>query len=179
MFRKLKTILITAFIKQNQYHKHSVIRHSLEVTKYLVKWKQYDLIVAGLLHDIGKPFVAYQDEDDIIDNTYSFTGHEEASYQIVKNWFINKTTKQIIRYHYLITGMAVDDRKYLKTNDKKYLKSYNERLFIWNSLDEDIQEKLFIFKLADDKGKGYKDIKKAVPNFLNQDLEDIRIKYGL
>ena len=64
------------------------------------------MIVAGLLHDIGKPIIAYQDKEDKITNEYSFHNHEELSYQIIKNWKVSSYTKQLVRYHYLIRGMS-------------------------------------------------------------------------
>ncbi|SFV66392.1 hypothetical protein MNB_SM-4-1334 [hydrothermal vent metagenome] len=45
------------------------------------------MIGAGLLHDVGKPFTAFKkDEEDYDFNEWSFTDHEERSYQIIKNW---------------------------------------------------------------------------------------------
>lgn len=133
------------------------------------------MLIAGLLHDIGKPVVAHQDEDDISNggNTYSFTGHEEVGYQIIKNWnFISERTKMLVRYHYLITGMAVDTRKFEKTRDVKYSKSYANRLKIWNSLDRVSQIELMIMKYCDDMGKGYPDLPKAVPEFMEEDYNE-------
>lgn len=170
----MKALLVTLFIKQNQYHKYSVLRHTLEVARECVKNKRYDFLAAAILHDIGKPVVASQDEEDIIKKTYSFTGHEEKSYQIIKNWrFVSEKTKILVRYHYLITGMASDLRKYRKTQNNKFLVSYESRLEIWDSLSEELQNSLLLFKIFDDNGKGYPDLEKAVPEFLAVRLNNI------
>jgi len=57
------------------------------------------MLLAGLLHDIGKPVVAYQKEEDIALGEYSFTDHEEMSYLIIKDWkFVSDYTKKLVRY---------------------------------------------------------------------------------
>lgn len=170
----MKALLTTLFIKQNQYHKYSVLRHTFEVAKECFKSKRYDFLAAAILHDIGKPVVAFQDEQDKIKKTYSFHGHEEKSFRIIKNWFfISEKTKILVRYHYLITGMASDNRKYNKTGHIKFLESYNNRFAIWNNLSEELQDSLLLFKIFDDNGKGYPESEKAVPDFLKEPLEKI------
>jgi HD superfamily phosphohydrolase len=170
----MKAFFYTLFVKQNKYHKYSVLRHTLEVVKFILKYKRYNMILAGLLHDIGKPFVAHQDEDDLREDftSYSFTGHEEKSYQIIKNWFfISKRTKLLVRHHYLITGMAVYLRKYKTTGNNQYLESYVDRLKLWHDLPPELKHDLLILKICDDKGKGYDHIQKAVPRFLEKEHE--------
>jgi len=66
---KLKRILrkeffITLFIKQNRWHKYSVFKHTLALTVHAIKHKQYRMLAAAFLHDIGKPIIAFQDEKD-------------------------------------------------------------------------------------------------------------------
>jgi hypothetical protein len=167
----IRAFLITLFWKQNQWHKYSVLRHTFSVVYSCVKLKQYNLIIPALLHDIGKPFVAFQDEDDIIENigSYSFTNHEEKSYQIIKNWkLISEETKLLVRYHYLITGMLVSLRKFLKTKDVKHLDDYTSRKLIWNNLNYIMQDKLMYLKFSDDEGKGYPNLTKAIPKSLEK-----------
>lgn len=101
-----KEFFITLFLKQNNYHKFGVLLHSLALVKHAIKYKQYKMIPAGILHDIGKPIIAFQDEKDKTTGEYSFHNHEELSYQIIKNWKISSYTKNLVRYHYLIRGMA-------------------------------------------------------------------------
>ena len=98
-----KIFLETLFIKQNKWHRYGVLLHTLKVVYGVLKAKDYRFLASALFHDIGKPSVAYRDEEDMITGEYSFTDHEERSYQIVKNWFfLSDWTKQIIRYHYII-----------------------------------------------------------------------------
>ena len=104
------------------------------------------LIPAALLHDIGKPVVAYQKEEDIETGEWSFTDHEEKSYQIIKEWkFISDYTKTVVRYHYLIR----DIHKH-KTKDPA---RYEAKKKIWEGLDKALQEDLGRFLEYDDFGK--------------------------
>ncbi len=120
--------------------------HTLKVVYYILKNKDFKLLTAGVLHDIGKPFVAYQDEEDVLTGEWSFTDHEEKSYQIIKNWgFLSDYTKKIVRYHYLIR----DIKKHKTKNPKR---SY-EKAKIWDSLDKGMQEDLKRFIKYDDWGK--------------------------
>ena len=143
---KIKFFLITLFWKQNKWHKHSILVHTLKVLFFVLKHKDYKFILPALLHDVGKPFVAYQDEEDLILKTYSFTDHEEKSYQIIKNWKLSEWTKLIIRYHYLIRDID-------NSLKKGKLDRHKEKLEIWNSLSEDMKKDLEIFIKYDDLGK--------------------------
>ena len=80
---------------------------------------------------------------------YSFSDHEEKSYQIIKNWFfISDYTKQIVRYHYLI-------RDLIKSKEED-LPRYESKKKIWDTLNSDIKKDLEKFLLYDDLGKGKK-----------------------
>jgi predicted HD phosphohydrolase len=137
----------TLLIKQNKYHRYGVLGHSLKVVFSPFKDKKYRFIPAGFLHDIGKPFVAYQKENDIIQDEYSFTDHEEKSYQIIKNWFfLSDWTKNIVRYHYLIMDIEKSTRKKNFTRLERLQKS-------WDSLDDDFISDLEIFFKYDNLGK--------------------------
>ncbi|NOR58524.1 MAG: HD domain-containing protein, partial [Sulfurimonas sp.] len=105
---------------------------------------------ADLLHDVGKPFSAFKkDENDIIYGEYSFTDHEEVSYQIIKNWpFISQYTKDIVRYHYLIRD--------IKKSKKENYARYEVKKATWESLSDETHEELERFLLYDDQGKGKK-----------------------
>jgi len=138
------------FFVQNKWHQHGVLVHTLRVLYYTLKAKQYKMIACAIFHDIGKPFTAFKkDEEDIVFDEYSFTDHEERSYQIIKNWpFLSTYTKNMVRYHYLIR-----DIKKSKTED---FKRYEQKIKIWNSLNENMKKDLEIFIKFDDLGKGKK-----------------------
>jgi len=142
--------LDSLFFTQNKWHQHGVLLHTLRVTYSALKAGEFKFFAAGLLHDIGKPFTAFKkDEEDYEFNEWSFTDHEEKSYQIIKNWpFISEYTKKIVRYHYLIRD--------IKKSKKEDLKRYVQKKEIWDSLDEDLQEDLRKFLHYDDLGKGKK-----------------------
>ena len=145
-----KPFLDSLFFTQNKWHQHGVLVHTLRVTYEALKAGDWKFFAAGLLHDIGKPFTAFKkDEEDYEFNEWSFTDHEERSYQIIKNWpFISDYTKQIVRYHYLIR-----DIKKSKTEDYE---RYLEKKAIWDSLDEQMHKDLERFLFYDDRGKGKK-----------------------
>ena len=138
------------FIVQNKWHQHGVLVHTLRVVYYTLKAKEYKMLAAALLHDVGKPFVAFvKDDEDREFREYSFTDHEERSYQIIKNWpFVSEYTKNLVRYHYLIR-----DIKKSKTED---FKRYEVKKKIWDSLDEAMHRDLEKFLSFDDVGKGKK-----------------------
>lgn len=145
-----KPSLQSLFLVQNKWHQHGVFIHTLRVTYYTLKAREFKLFAAGLLHDLGKPGTAFiKDAEDVEFKEYSFTDHEERSYQMIKNWpFISDYTKNIVRYHYLIR-----DIKKSKTED---LARYKRKKPIWDSLDESMQEDLKRFLIYDDRGKGRK-----------------------
>lgn len=108
---------------------------------------QYRFIVPVLLHDIGKPYYAYQDSSDLLNGIYSFTNHEELSWLIVKRWsFLSGCTKEIIRYHYLVRDMALCKAK----GKPARLKRIQTR---WDKLLPQMQEDLKLFIQIDDLGK--------------------------
>lgn len=135
--------------RQNRHHNHGVFVHSLKVTYHLFSKGNFRMLAAGLLHDIGKPFIAFQDEEDLKRDylSYSFKNHEEASYIIIKNWrFISNYTKDLVRYHYLIRDLKL-------SKEKGKLARYNRLYKIWIKLDEDFKKDLEIFLECDDLGK--------------------------
>ena len=145
-----KPFLRSLFWVQNKWHRHGVFVHTLRVFYYVLKAGDYKLLGAALLHDFGKPYTAHvKDEEDEQFGEYSFTDHEERSYQIVKNWtFISDYTKNMVRYHYLIRDLNKS-----KTED---LERYALKKPIWDSLNESEREDLKRFLIYDDRGKGKK-----------------------
>lgn len=145
-----KASLESLFFTQNKWHQHGVFVHTLRVTYYCLKAGDYKFFASGLLHDIGKPSTAHvKDEEDREFGEYSFTDHEEKSYQIIKNWpFVSEYTKNIVRYHYLIRD--------IKKSKKENLERYAQKQEIWDSLDEEMHADLTQFLIYDDLGKGKK-----------------------
>lgn len=145
-----KPYLESLFFVQNKWHQHGVLLHTLRVLYHCIKAGEFRFLAAALLHDIGKPNVAYKkDEEDIIYNEYSFTDHEEKSYQIIKNWvFVSEFTKQMVRYHYLIRDIK-------KSQNEDY-ERYLQKKEIWDNLTPLMQKELQKFIYFDDMGKGKK-----------------------
>ena len=142
-----KVFWITLLIKQNNYHRYGVLLHTLKVAYGAFKDKNYKFIIPALLHDIGKPFIAFQKEEDKVQNIYSFTGHEELSYEIVRDWsFLSKWSKDIIRYHFIITDMK-------RKKEKNQTEEYNKLESIWINLTPEIKEDLRTFLKYDNYGK--------------------------
>jgi len=142
-----KAFFVTLFIKQNKWHRYSVLVHTLMLVYHAIRAKEYKMIIAGFLHDIGKPIVAFQDGDDRLRGEYSFTNHEEISYQLIRKLsFISDYTKKLVRYHFLIRGMEISKRK-------GYEGRYRRMKRIYESLDEDFVEDLKLFMKFDDLAK--------------------------
>ena len=142
-----KPFLKTLLWKQNKHHRHGVFLHTMRVVYYTVINGDLKMLPAAFLHDVGKPLVAYQKEEDIVLNEYSFTDHEEKSYEVIKNWsFVGDYTKQLVRYHYLVRDI---DKHKLKDP-----KRHNEKKAIWEGLSPEMQVDLITFLKYDDLGKG-------------------------
>ncbi|MEA3288881.1 MAG: HD domain-containing protein [Campylobacterota bacterium] len=142
-----KDFFLSLFWKQNKWHNHGVFIHTLLVVYYVIKNKQYKMIPAAFLHDIGKPLCVYQDEDDKITGEYSFTNHEELSYQLIKDInSISNYTKDIVRYHYLIRGIE-------NAKKKNQTGKYKRQKRIYDKLDKKLIEDLKLFMIYDDLAK--------------------------
>lgn len=141
-----KEFFITLLSKQNKWHKYGVLKHTIAVAFHAFKAKKYRMIPAAFLHDVGKPFVAFQTEKDKITKEYSFHNHEEISYHIIKKWKVSSYTKKLVRYHYLIRGMQ-------KAQEKNDIGKYNRMKRIFDSLEESFVEELKLFMYFDDLAK--------------------------
>ena len=108
------------------------------------------MLAAGFLHDVGKPSTAFKkDEEDEEFHEWSFTDHEERSYEMIKDCsFVSEYTKKLVRYHYLIRD--------IKKSKKEDLERYVQKQAIWDTLDEEMKMDLKIFLTHDDAGKGKK-----------------------
>jgi hypothetical protein len=141
-----KEFFITLLFKQNKWHKYGVLKHTLAVVFHVLKAKKYRMIPSALLHDIGKPLVAFQTPKDKLTKEYSFYNHEEISYQLIKNWKISDYTKNLVRYHYLIRGMQ-------KALERDQIGRYKRMKRAYDSLDEHFIEELKLFMYFDDLAK--------------------------
>ncbi len=142
-----KEFFMTLFIKQNKWHRYSVLVHTLALVYHAIKAKQYKMIPAAILHDIGKPIVAYQDDKDRRTGEYSFTNHEEIGYQLIKKIpFISDYTKKLVRYHYLIRGTQ-------KAKEKGQTGKYHRLKRISSHLDEELLKDLSLFFQFDELAK--------------------------
>ena len=137
----------TLLFKQNKWHRYGVFIHTLKVVYQVIKAKDYKFIATAFFHDLGKPIVAYRKEKDFITKEYSFTDHEEKSYQIVKNWpILSDWSKDMIRYHYLIRDRSNSQKR---GNTKRLAKIEA----IWDKLSPEFIKDLEQFLIYDDKGK--------------------------
>lgn len=152
----MKHFIITLFLRQNKHHKHSVLVHTLIVFWYSLFSSKKRFATAALLHDIGKPFVATLKKDGY---NYSFTNHEEKSYQIIKNWpFISDYTKNLVRYHYIRRRMEKDAIKLKKginssNGDPITQEKIDQMIQKHNSFPVSFQKDLRMFQKLDDKAK--------------------------
>lgn len=141
-----KPFLKSLLWKQNAHHRHGVFMHTMKVAWHALRHGDFKMLPAALLHDIGKPVVAYQKPEDIEKGEYSFTDHEEKSYQIIKKWpFLSDYTKLLVRYHYLIRDMQKH-----KVKDPEH---YDEKKSVWDTLEASVKEDLGRFLKYDDLGK--------------------------
>ena len=151
-----KYFFTTLFVKQNRYHKHSVLVHTLKVVLGVIATSKDKLFTAAWLHDIGNPLVATLDENG---KEFSFTNHEEKSYQIIKNWpFISKYTKDIVRYHYIRRRIEKDSKKLSEgkasaNGDPITKESVEEMIKLYNSFSFEFKKDLRIFQILDDNAK--------------------------
>lgn len=148
---RLKRIFRIDFLKsflykQNKWHAHGVFLHTMYVVYYVLKNKEYKMLAAAFLHDIAKPIIAYQNNSDKTTGEYSFTNHEEISYQIVKNWPLSTYTKKLIRYHYLLRGMS-------NSKKRNQMGKYHRMKRSYDSLSDSFKEDLTKFMIFDDLAK--------------------------
>lgn len=149
--------ILVIFWKQNSWHRHGVLIHTLKVTWWVIKGWEYKMIPTWLLHDIWKPFVATRDKK--VELSFSFHWHEEKSYQLIKNLpFISEYTKSLVRRHYLIrwTKKALEKSKNERKTqeDRDYrLSEYFRQKQVWDSLDDTMKKNLIKFLSFDDYWK--------------------------
>ena len=118
------------FNQNNKYHKHNVYEHMLYVVDYC-DTKEFEIKLAALLHDIGKP-ASYSVDSDT--GLYHFYGHPEKSYEIskklLKDNFRLKTVEynrilELIRFH--DTSIAPNEKSIKKAmykHGEQFVKDY-------------------------------------------------------
>jgi hypothetical protein len=157
MKANIKQKLITIFWKQNSWHRHGVLIHTIKVTWWIIKDMNFRMFAAWLLHDIWKPSASKRDETKEL--SYSFNWHEKKSYKIIKNWkIISDYTKNLVRWHYLIRGKKKakeksNDPKKTKKERKYWKNHYLEQKKVWKNLDKKFKKDLKIFLIYDDYWK--------------------------
>lgn len=137
MFALIPELECTYKVNQNnKYHKHDVYEHCLAVTD-ACKSNKFEIKLAALLHDIGKPHCISTDA-----NGYNhFHGHPEVSYLIsidaLNNLYLSADEKQLIlnliKYH--DTSFFVSDTKLQKALDT-FGESFLRDLIILQAADE-------------------------------------------
>jgi len=135
--------------RQNDHHRYGVFRHTMMVAYHLIKVKEFRLVPAAIMHDLGKPLCAKPDAKDIAKGRgeMSFTNHEELSYRLIKDWgFVSEYTKLIVRHHYLIRGMS-------KAKKKEEFSKHRRLQRVWDNLTPQMKDDLGIFLKADDLAK--------------------------
>ena len=117
------------FNQNNKYHRHNVYEHMLAVVD-LCKSNKFEIKLAALLHDIGKPR-AYVVGDD---GWGHFYGHPEICYEMAAEFLPKrlrlsseqeKLTLELIRYHDMsiaITPKSV--RRALSKHGEAYLRDW-------------------------------------------------------
>lgn len=117
------------FNQNNKYHKHNVWEHMLAVVD-LCKSNKFEIKLAALLHDIGKPR-AYTIGDD---GWGHFYGHPEICYEMVAEFLPKrlrlsseqeKLTLELIRYHDMSIAFTPKSvRKALCKHGEAYLRDW-------------------------------------------------------
>lgn len=132
---------------QNRHHRHGVLMHTMKVCYYAIKAKRVDMLAPALLHDLGKPFTARaRNIEDVELGYYSFHNHEEFSYYLIRHWPVSDQTKKVVRYHYLIRGIHLAEKR-------QQLQKLKRLQRIWTSLSEQEKADLHQFLVFDDLAK--------------------------
>ena len=124
------------FKQNNKYHKHDVYEHMLYVTD-LCKTIDFDIKMAALLHDIGKPNAYSVDEQGY----GHFYGHPEICAEIASEVLKNRFRLTSKQYNEIVTLIKYHDLEVSDTD-----KSVRRALV---KLGKETLQKWFILKQAD------------------------------
>ena len=141
------------FEHKHPHHHLDVWQHTLEVIRNL-NTRDQELNMAGLLHDIGKPF-SYQDEE-----VRHFHGHPEVSYEMTRE---------------ILTRLGYDEDF---INRVSYLVRKHDTIIDVNNLDntDEMVEKLLRLQYADAKSHHPDKVEKRI-RFLDGIKQQLKEKH--
>lgn len=119
--------------QKNEHHNSTLYYHCFKVYKYLLdNSNNSNLIIAGYLHDCGKPYVASNKDrkGNITENTHYYNHHKVSSYESIFYAYKEKcSTEDIIKIcSYVLWHM----QPYFNNTEKlvnKYRKMWGEEFF--------------------------------------------------
>ena len=111
------------FDQNNRYHRHEVYEHMLWVTD-LCKSNKFEIKLAALLHDIGKPASYVTDEE----GHGHFYGHPEVSYEICKEMLPKSLALNDTELELVLSLIREHDRTVVPTKRsvRRFMKDYGE-----------------------------------------------------
>lgn len=111
------------FDQNNRYHRHEVYEHMLWVTD-LCKTDRFEIKLAALLHDIGKPASYVTDGE----GHGHFYGHPEVSYEICKKMLPERLALNDTELELVLSLIREHDRTVIPTRKsvRKFLTARNE-----------------------------------------------------
>ena len=125
------------FDQNNKYHKHDVYEHMLAVTDACPAGSSFEIKMAALLHDIGKPASCTTDEQ----GQSHFYGHPEESAKIAKE-VLSKDFRVSNAEYDRIIGLVENHDMYLSPTEKSVKRALNK-------FGEDFLRDFFVLKQAD------------------------------
>lgn len=124
------------FNQNNKYHQHDVYEHMLYVVDGC-KTNKFEIKMAALLHDIGKPSSYTEDEQ----GHGHFYGHPEVSYEI---------SKEILSKHFRLTNKQYDRiTELIRNHDMMMTPTEKNVRRALNNFGEDFLRDWFILKQSD------------------------------
>ena len=117
------------FDQNNRYHKHNVFEHLTTVTD-LCKSNKFEIKLAALLHDIGKPASYIEDEE----GRGHFYGHPVVSHDICKDMLplnlrlsrneLDLTLKLVAEHDARVSPTTTSVRRFLNKHGLKFMRDW-------------------------------------------------------